>query len=184
MGQCRRRLGLPVEHGGIVLACCIELGRQTEAAFQQFLSRDVLAQPPRHLGKHAQRRHVGRIDGQVSAQPAICQRQIVVHQRSRRFLQARVAGRDGNVSNPCFAGAVLVTIGLQIVRQEAPSVGRRGIELQCPAKRGDCARQMTRLRARHSKLQIDGGGVRQLAAERFEHIQSLPGAPSSTQGGP
>ena len=173
--QRQIRLALAVEHHGIVVARFIEARRELEAAFEQLLRILVAAQPRGNLRQHTQRRDVGRVGLEVSAQARLCERQVVFDERTGGLRQARVACCCLEEVRPRVIRPVRIALRIQLIGEQSPGVRRIRMQQQRTSKRGARLDGASGLPERDSQLQLRRYEPRLLSRERRQDFERRMG---------
>ena len=137
LGQGLGRLVRPLQHLRIVLARFAEARRELDATREQGLRILVASEARGQLPQHAQRHDVGRRALEVLAQALLGLRQAIGRERVGRGEQLRVSHGVPDVRRVRGVGAGLVADRTEVVGQQQPGLGQRGLERERAAERRD-----------------------------------------------
>jgi hypothetical protein len=162
----------------------IEARCEFEASLEQILRVIVQAQTPGDFRQHSQSRHIRGVRPKVSTQACISDRKIVLDQRGRRFHQPRILGRRLEVMRPGLVGRPSVTLRIEAIGEQPPTIGRTRLQLCRSAKGRDCFGSPAGFAARDPELEVHRCGMRLLARERLEYLERQLSLTADAVGGP
>jgi hypothetical protein len=135
--QRRRGLVLPLQHDDVLVAGGREARGEFQAALQQRLGIGIAAEAGRHLGQHAQRRHIGRMALQMRPQQRFRFRNPAVDECRRRDQQPWILGRCLDVLRISGVRAPRIAAEGQQITQRAPRIGHVRAQEHRATQRGN-----------------------------------------------